>query len=191
MVTGLLTRKKTRRSKKGLPNSGRIRARIAWLSYIRIILPRGAEGAGVGVINEYFLASSDAAAADVLDTGPTNAVIGPDPGSELASLEAILLGLDPVSDEAVSLVSRDDHAVDVAHHDDYSCMVVKIASGTTQLIASATLDELRPHLQRWARTEDFAGTTDADLHEMMTALHPLFVSAASDPGQALYVWISL
>lgn len=145
----------------------------------------------MGVINEYFLASSDAAAADMLDTGPADGVVGPDPGSELASLEAILLGLDPESDKALALVTRDDHAVDVAHDDDYSRMIVKIAAGTTQLIATTALDDLRPHMQRWARVEEFAGTTDADLYNMMAALHPLFVAAASDPSQALYAWISL
>ncbi len=145
----------------------------------------------MGVINEYFLASSDAAAADVLDTGPVDGVIGPDPGSELASLEAILLGLDPDSVEAVALVTRDDHAVDLAHDGDYSCMVIKIASGVTQLVANATLEELRPHLQRWARTEELVGTTDEDLYEMMTALHPLFVSAAGGAGLALYAWVSV
>lgn len=145
----------------------------------------------MGVINEYFLASSDAAAADMIDTGPADGVLGPDPGSELASLEAILLGLDPESEEAVALVTRDDHAVDVAHDDDYSCMVVKIATGTTQLIANTTLDELRPHLQRWARTEELAGTTDADLYNMMAVLHPMFVAATGDPGQSLYAWISV
>lgn len=145
----------------------------------------------MGVINEYFLASSDAAAADTLETGPSDGVTGPDPGSELASLEAILLGLDPESEEALALVTRDDHAVDVAHDDDYSRMVVKIAAGTTQLIAKAALNELRPHLQRWARVEEFAGTTDEDLYDMMAALHPLFDAAAGDRGQALYAWISL
>jgi len=118
----------------------------------------------MGVSNEYFLAGSDAAAAEVLETGPPDGVVGPDPGGELASLEAILLGLDPDSDEAVALVDRDDHAVDVAHDGDYSCMVIKIATGTTQLIASVSLDELRPHLQRWARVEGFDGTTDEDLY---------------------------
>lgn len=145
----------------------------------------------MGVINEYFLAGSDAAAADVLDTGPCAGVIGPDPGSELASLEAILLGLDPESEEAAALVTREDHAADVAHDDDYSCMVVKIASETTQRIAATALDELRPHLQRWARSEEFAGTTDEGVYDMMAALHPLFVAAAGDAGQALYAWISL
>lgn len=145
----------------------------------------------MGVINEYFLANSDAAAAHMLDTGPVDGVIGPDPGSELASLEAILLGLDPQSEEAVALVTRDDHAADVAHDDDYSTMIIKIAPGTTQLIAATELDELRPHLQQWARAEEFAGTTDEDLYDMMTALHPLFVAAATDTGQELYAWISL
>ncbi len=42
----------------------------------------------MGVINEYFLARSDAAAADIIDTGPAAGVVGPDSGSELASLEA-------------------------------------------------------------------------------------------------------
>lgn len=99
----------------------------------------------MGVINEYFLAASDAAAAHVLDGGPGDGVIGPDPGAELASLEAILLGMDPESDEAIALVSRDDHAVDVAHDVDYSVMVIKIALGTTQLIADTPLQEMGPH----------------------------------------------
>lgn len=145
----------------------------------------------MGVRNEYFLASSDAAAAEVLEAGPPGGVEGPDPGSELASLEAILLGLDPESEEAVALVDRDDHAVDVAHDGDYSCMVIKIAAGTTQLIADVTLDGLRPHLQRWARVEGFAGTTDEDLYAMAAALHPLFVAAAKESGQALYAWVSV
>lgn len=145
----------------------------------------------MGVINEYFLAGSDAAAADIIDTGPAGGVVGPDPGSELASLEAILLGLDPESEEALALVGRDDHALDIAHDDDYSRMVVKIATGTTQLIAQMSSADLRPHLQRWARIEEFAGTTDEDLYDMMAALHPLFVAAAGDRGQALYAWISL
>lgn len=100
-----------------------------------------------------------------------------------------MLGLDPESEEAVALVDRDDHAVDVAHDGDYSCMVIKIASGTTQLIANVSLDELRPHLQRWARVEGFAGTTDEDLYAMAAALHPLFVVAANESGHALYVWV--
>lgn len=145
----------------------------------------------MGVRNEYFLASSDAAAAEVLETGPLGGVVGPDPGSELASLEAILLGLDPDSDEAVALVDRDDHAVDVAHDGDYSSMVIKIASGTTQLIANVSLDELRPHLRRWARVEGFAGTTDEDIYAMAATLHPLFVAAANESDQALYAWVSV
>lgn len=164
----------------------------AKLQSLRIIGPRGKYGGeNMGVINEYFLASSDAAAADIIDTGPVDGVAGPDPGSELASLEAILLGLDPESEEALALVTRDDHAVDIAHDDDYSRMVVKISADTTQLIAKTALDELRPHLQCWARIEEFAGTTDKDLYDMMAALHPLFIAAAGDPKQALYAWISL
>lgn len=95
------------------------------------------------------------------------------------------------SEEALALVARDDNAADVAHDDDYSRMAVKIAAGTTQLIAEVALDELRPHLQQWARVEEFAGTTDEDLYAMMAALHPLFVTAAGDRRRALYAWIRL
>ena len=70
-------------------------------------------------------------------------------------------------------------------------MVVKIAPGTTQLIAQMSSTDLRPHLQRWARIEEFAGTTNEDLYDMMAALHPLFVTAAGDRGPAPYAWISL
>lgn len=145
----------------------------------------------MGSRNEYFLAGSDAAAAELLETGPLSGVVGPDPGSELASLEAILLGLDPDSEEAAALIDRDDHAMDVAHDGDYSSMVIKIATGTTQLIANLSLDELKPHLQRWARIEDFAGATDEDLYAMAAALHPLFVAAANESDQALYAWASV
>ncbi len=33
--------------------------------------------------------------------------------------------------------------------------------------------------------------TDEDLYDMMAALHPLFIAAAGDRGQALDAWISL
>ncbi len=71
-------------------------------------------GAAMGVINEYFLARSDAAAADIIDTGPAcGGVAGSDPGGELASLEAILLDPDTESEEALARVTREDHAVDI------------------------------------------------------------------------------
>lgn len=145
----------------------------------------------MGVINEYFLAASDAVAAGVLEAGPVDGVLGPDPGSALASLEAIVLGIDPDSEEGIALVTREDHAVDVAHDVDYSRMVIKIATRTTQLIAKTPLDELRPHLSHWARADELAGIAAEDLADMTNSLHPLFVAAANNAPLSLYVWVSL
>jgi hypothetical protein len=142
------------------------------------------------IINEYFLAASDAAAAAVLEDGPADGVIGPEPNTELVCLEALLLGLDPDSEQALDLVSRPHHAADIAHDDTYDRVVVKIAAATTQLIGGATLDELRAQFPRWVQTDELAGVDLADLDAMFTRLRPLFTAAAGLQGQ-LYVWISL
>lgn len=148
-------------------------------------------GSNMGVINEYFVAASDADAAQALEDGPTAGVIGPEPNTELIALEAILLGLDPDSAEAVDLVSRADHAVDVAADSSFDRMVIRIASATTKLIGTKTFDELRTHVQRWAQTEEMAAYAAADLHDMITVLHPLFTAAAAQNGCQVYVWTSL
>ncbi|GAA2401351.1 hypothetical protein [Mycolicibacterium llatzerense] len=145
----------------------------------------------MGVINEYFIATSDADAARALEDGPAAGVIGPEPNTELIALEAILLGLDPDSADAVGLVSRADHAADIAADSTYDRMVVRIASATTKLVGSKTFAELRDHVQRWAQTEEMAGYGAADLHDMITVLHPLFTAAATQDDCAVYVWMSL
>lgn len=145
----------------------------------------------MGVTNEYFIAPTDADAAKALEDGPAAGVIGPDPNTELIALEAILLGLDPDGPEAVALASRPDHAVDVAHDGDYDRMVIRIAAATTQLIGNKTLDELRARIPRWARTDEMAGAFTTDIDHMLTVLHPLFATAASERDRQLYVWISL
>ncbi|MUL48447.1 hypothetical protein FZI85_27260 [Mycobacterium sp. CBMA293] len=145
----------------------------------------------MGVINEYFVAASDAEAAQALEDGPTAGVIGPEPNTELVALEAILLGLDPDSAEAVDLVSRADHAVDVAADSTYDRMVIKIASATTELIGTKTFDELRTHVQRWAQTEEMAAYAVPDLHDLIAVLHPLFTVAAAQDDCDVYVWTSL
>lgn len=143
------------------------------------------------MINEYFVAASDAEAADALEDGPAAGVIGPEPNTELIALEAILLGLAPDSAEAVDLVSRADHVVDVAADSTYDRMVVKIASATTQLIGTKTFDELRAHVPRWAQTEEMAGCAVPDLHDLIAVLHPLFTAAAAQDDCEVYVWMSL
>ncbi|MUL78910.1 hypothetical protein [Mycolicibacterium sp. CBMA 226] len=145
----------------------------------------------MGVINEYFVAASDAEAAQALENGPPDGVIGPDPHTELVALEAILLGLDPDSAEAADLVSRADHAVDVAADSTYDRMVLKIGSATTQLIGTTTFDELRAHVPRWAQTEDMAAYAVPDLHDVIAVLHPLFTAAAARGACDVYVWMSL
>lgn len=145
----------------------------------------------MGVINEYFIAASDTEAAQALEAGPAAGVIGPEPNTELIALEAILLGLDPSSAEAVDLVSRADHAADVAADSTYDRMIVRIASATTKLVGTRTFDELRTHVQRWAQTDEMAAYAAPDLHDMIAVLHPLFTSAASQNDCEVYVWTSL
>lgn len=145
----------------------------------------------MSVINEYFIAASDADAAQALENGPASGVIGPEPNTELIALEAILLGLDPDSAEAVDLVSRVEHAVDVAADSTYDRMVIRIASATTKLIGTKTFDELRIHVPRWSQTEEMAAYAVPDIDDMITVLHPLFTAAATQDDSEVYVWMSV
>ncbi|OHV03865.1 hypothetical protein BKN37_12915 [Mycobacterium talmoniae] len=140
---------------------------------------------------EYFLAETDESAAQMLETGPTDGVLGPDPVTELVSLEAILKGLDPSSDEAMLLMSRPGHGRTLANDGTDSVMILGVLDEAVSLIATAEPDRITSAMQPWAETEELAGrVTAAELAEVTEILRALFERALVANG-GVYVRLSL
>ncbi|OKH84189.1 hypothetical protein [Mycolicibacterium sp.] len=144
----------------------------------------------MGVVHEYFVLNDDEHAAALLGSFG-DGVLGVEPVTELASLEALLLGLNPGLESSSALMNRPDHAVMIAADADQpenvNVVVTKIADHTTALIASATPEQLAAAMQPWSQTEEFFGSVSAnELAEMIDGLAALFRDAIHR-GEHVYV----
>lgn len=134
--------------------------------------------------HEYFVLDTDEQGAALLGSFE-DGVLGVEAATELVSLEALLLGLQPLLESTLSLMHRPDHAVSIAADAndpaDVSAVVTKVADHTTALIARATPEQLAAAMQPWSETEEFVGYVSAqDLTEMLDRLMPLFREADAD-----------
>lgn len=144
----------------------------------------------MGVVHEYFVLDDDDQAAGLLGSYG-DGVLGVEAATELVSLEALLLGRSPLLEASLELMSRPDHAVEVAADADdpadVNVVVLKVADHTTALIADSTPEQLAAAMEPWSQTEEFIGSVSAaELSRMMQGLLPLF-RQARDSGQHVYV----
>ncbi|MFV8160781.1 hypothetical protein ACNQVK_01265 [Mycobacterium sp. 134] len=144
----------------------------------------------MGVRHEYFVLDNDEQGAALLEPFD-DGILGVEAATELVSLEALLLGLQPLLESTLTLMDRPDHAVTIATDADdpaeVSTVITKVADHTTALIAQATPEQLAAAMQPWSETEEFAGYVSAqDLAEMIDGLMPLFRQAVTH-GRRIYV----
>ncbi|GAA1618387.1 hypothetical protein [Leucobacter chromiireducens] len=144
----------------------------------------------MGVINTYFAAVDDAAAAATVDAGPAGThaptVDGVDASVLARTLLALLLD---VPEEAVPggrpwtrLVSDPEHE---------AAWVVALPEAFTEALAKSDDERLAAVVGPWAESEEFWGAGDpAQLLPMLREWRDL-ARAAHDRGQALYCWMAL
>lgn len=144
----------------------------------------------MGVINTYFSAPDDAAAADVVDDGPaatrSPAVDAVDASVQAATLLALLTG-DPVeritSDSSwARLVSAPDHE---------AAWVVSMPQAFADTLAKSSDERLQVVVGPWSQTEEFWGAGDPE--QLLTVLHALrdLARTARERGEQLYCWMAL
>lgn len=144
----------------------------------------------MGVINTYFSAPDDAAAAAVVDDGPaatrSPAVDAVDASVQAATLLALLTG-DPVelitSDSSwARLVSAPDHE---------SAWVVSMPQAFAEALAAASDERLGEVVGPWSQTEEFWGAGDPEqLLTVVQALRELALTAR-ERDERLYCWMAL
>lgn len=140
---------------------------------------------------DYFAATSDEAAAQVLTSGgpdpdevPVLPVKGIEPMAQLGTLEALLTG---VAYETIAAGPR--AAKMVAHVDEV--YVVTITDELQAVLTSYDEDRLEEVAIPWAQTEEFRGVADpAVLAEFLGSFADL-ARFATERGERLYCWISV
>ncbi len=137
----------------------------------------------MAVVHEYFVLDTDEQAAALLGSFG-DGVCGAEAVTELVALEALLLGLEPLSEATAALMDRPDHGVMIAADaddpKDVNVVVTRVADHTVALIAQATAEQLAAAMQPWSQTEAFAHSASADdLADMVQGLMPLFQQAHS------------
>lgn len=144
----------------------------------------------MGVINTYFIASNDAAAASVVETGP-DAANGPvldavDPTVQAGTLQELLTGepYDTITGERswARLVSEPDHD---------SAWVVSLPGAFTAALADASDERLAEVVGPWSETEEFWGAGDPEYLLPMLRDWRALARTARERGEALYCWNSL
>lgn len=144
----------------------------------------------MGVINTYFIASDDAAAAAVVEAGP-DAAHGPvldavDPTVQAGTLQELLTGepYDSITGERswARLVSEPDHD---------SAWVVSLPGTFTDALAGASDERLAEIVGPWSETEEFWDSGDPETLLPMLRDWRALARAARERGAGLYCWNSL
>jgi hypothetical protein len=145
----------------------------------------------MGVLTDYFIAGSDAEAAGTLTaTGgpaqaglPTLPLKGVDPVVNLATLEGILTGTDPMG-----IIGEGEDPVADGGSD--GPWVLRVRRPLVAALTAADPSKLPDVAADWAATEEYEGT---DPKELLDVLHDLgrIAKQSLDENKSLYCWMSL
>jgi len=145
----------------------------------------------MGVLTDYFIAGSDAEAAGTLQAtgGPEQAGLatlqlkGVDPVVNLATLEGILTGADPMG-----IISEGLEAV--ANGGSEGPWILRVRPTLVTALSAESPGKLPDVAADWAATEEYEGT---DPKELLDVLHDLghLAKQSLDENKSLYCWMSL
>jgi hypothetical protein len=153
----------------------------------------------MGVLTDYFSASSDKEAASAIDRlgGPSQPSTDPsakapfdtvqaknlDPVVVLGTLEALLTGRDYQD------IVKGPHAGRLlAGQDDYHLLVLTVTDGIQAALAAASDDELAEVAVPWSQTEELKGAEPENLAGLLQELAGL-ARRAADRNERLYCWV--
>ena len=146
----------------------------------------------VGNLYDYFAADDDAAAASTLEHSPDPERFdvldarGIEPAVQLATLEALLRGIDydlVAADPRQSALLSDPRSEDR--------WVVALTDTLRDALANADTEQLAEAAITWSATEEFRGHGDADLLSDFLNRFATLARTARSRGQRLYCWMSL
>ncbi|MDX8145394.1 hypothetical protein SK854_25010 [Lentzea sp. BCCO 10_0061] len=142
----------------------------------------------MGVLYDYFVASSDELAAAAIDGGPvglfrTVETKSLDPAVVMGQLEELLTGR---SYDDVSEDPRWGDALVMKH--DGEVLVLTVTDGLRDGLAAA--DDLAGTAVAWAKIEELQGFDPVVLADLLQQLQALAVEAVKN-GERLYCWASL
>ncbi len=145
----------------------------------------------MGVLTDYFIAGSDAEAVGTLKAtgGPQQAGLatlqlkGVDPVVNLATLEGILTGADPMG-------IIDEGLPAVANGGSEGPWILRVRQSLVTALSGADPGKLPDVAADWAATEEYEGT---DPKELLDVLHDLgrLANQSLDENKSLYCWMSL
>ncbi|NDU75809.1 hypothetical protein GWI34_24745 [Actinomadura sp. DSM 109109] len=154
----------------------------------------------MGIIYDYFIATSDEDAAQIIDWGagpghppegrPAKEHVegGIDPAVQLGTLEAIL-----AERPYEEVIDRPRHANLIApdEESDTEQWVVTVSDDFVTLMADASDDQFAAAAGPWSETEEFRGAADPhDLEQIMRGLREIARRAREQRGH-MYCWMSL
>jgi hypothetical protein len=144
----------------------------------------------VGLLTDYFAAENDDSARRCLANGPK--VLGLsaveanslEPTVTMATLEGILTGADPMA------IIREGKNPVVADAGAEGPWVVSIRDSLVQTLVPPDGPRLWAAANRWAKTEELAGSDPQSAYEFLWSLAHLAAWAQAN-GQRVYCWMSL
>ena len=133
----------------------------------------------------YFVASDDAVAARLIDSGPDGdscQVNHVDPAVDLGNLQALLTAVayDDLDDD-------DRRGGLVASADNYERLVMSVTDGLRDVLAVADDARVDDVASAWVATEELAGAAIGDMASVIRELAALS-RHAKESGQHLYCW---
>ncbi|MGI5175774.1 hypothetical protein ACQEVZ_05510 [Dactylosporangium sp. CA-152071] len=148
----------------------------------------------MGLLCDYFVASSDEAAIAMLEVpgGPAAAPApGPpvlelkniEPAVNMQTLEELLTG------RSAEDVVRNPRQGNMLESDPDGAAIVSITLELQQALATSDADTLRAVAERWADTDELAGSDPDDLTDILLQLAQL-AHEANVREHALYCWVS-
>lgn len=152
----------------------------------------------MGLVVDYFNASSDAAAASVIEKGPRRAEsrsgrefvvvdgLGVEPVVELAQLEVSLAGR-----RWQSILEDEGSYRIVGDVADGEVLVIRLGEAFENALLALDDADIEGAAMAWSETEEFAGQMDTDdLAALVFELKDLVRRARQD-GEKVYAWVSV
>jgi hypothetical protein len=149
----------------------------------------------MGILCDYFSAPSDEAAVAMLAV-PGGPAVAPAPGPPLLELK----GLEPMvnlqtleellTGRSAEDVTRNPRQGHILALDPDGPAIVSVTSELQQALGTSDADTLRAVAQRWAETDELAGSDPDILTDVLLRLAQL-AHDATVRGHALYCWLSV
>ena len=145
----------------------------------------------MGILTDYFIAGSDAEAAGALNAtgGPeqgglaTLQLKGVDPVVNLATLDSILTGADPMG-----IIGEGQDPVADGGSD--GPWILRVRPSLVAALSAADQSKLPDVAIDWAATEEYEGTDPKDLLDVLNDLGRM-AKQSLDENKSLYCWMSL